>query len=102
MLPAISVQHISGNTPAWQIGLCAKEGGIIVKDTPLNFYFKSLFVGDAGDVLVRGVDGNIIPYRGVLSGATLYVLGNEVVGTATVDGVALTTTATNITWQGGF
>jgi hypothetical protein len=79
----------------------AKEGGIITVDTPLNVYFKLLHVVTGGDVLVRGMDNRIIPYRGILSGGWIPVIGYEVVSAATVDGVSLTTTATDIDWYGG-
>lgn len=98
----LPVENINGLTPAWQIGLTIKNGGLITINTELDFYFKALHIKTGGDVLVRGVDGKIIPFLGMLSGSWVCVLGNAVVSAATVDGQALTTTAADIAWYGGF
>lgn len=103
MLQTIPTIPLSGETPAFQIGLTAKRGGLITIDQPLNEYFKAIAVGTTGgNVLVRGVDNQIIPFLDRPAGSWIYVLGYEVVSAATVDGQALTTTADNLTWIGGF
>lgn len=98
---AISTNPIGPETPASQIGLCAKRGGLITIDEPLTEYFKGVGIGTSGNVLVRGVDNEIIPFLDRPAGSFIYVLGYEVVSAATVDGEELTTTATNLTWIGG-
>jgi hypothetical protein len=84
-----------------RIGDVCTRGGIITLDQEVPEFFKELHVGGTGDLIVLGIDGNYIPYKGLLAGAFVKVLGNKVVSAATVDGVAMTTTATNITWHGG-
>jgi hypothetical protein len=101
MLPTLTVNPIDPNNQARDIGFIAKKGGLITVDTQLPEYFKMLRIGVGGDLLVRGIDNNIIPFRNVLSGGTIVVLGYEVVSAATVDGVPLTTTASEIDWYGG-
>ena len=100
-LATYTADTVSPETRTESIGVVIKTGGIITNDTPTTEYFKLLHIGTAGDALVRGIDGNIIPFLGMLSGDWIPVLGNEVVGAATVDGIACTTTASDITWHGG-
>jgi hypothetical protein len=101
-MQTLTAQPLNPATPTFQIGLTATRGGLITNDTPLNEFFKGLYITTGGDVLVRGIDNEIIPILGRLSGSFVAVLGYEVVSAATVDGQALTTTATDISWVGGF
>jgi hypothetical protein len=100
-LQTIAVNPVDGNTPSSQLGVAIKNGGLITLDAQLPAYFKMLHVGGGGDLLVRGIDNNIIPFLGLVSGQFVPVIGYEVVSAATVDGQALTTTCTDITWHGG-
>jgi hypothetical protein len=86
------------------IGFIIKKGGLITvgtSQTASQGFFKLLHVGAGGDVVVRDLDGNYIPFRGILSGGWLPVLGDMVATSATIDGVLVTTTATEIDWYGG-
>ncbi len=84
-----------------RIGIVCTRGGIITEDVQVQEFFKYLHVGVGGDLIVLGKDNNYIPYFGVNNGATIAVEGNMVVSAATVDGVAMTTTCSDITWHGG-
>lgn len=101
MFQSQNVTHVDPAANVKDMGFLIKEGGIITVDTPLTVCFKMLHVVSGGDVLVRGIDNRIIPFRGILSGAWIPAVGYEVVSEATVDGVDLTTTATDIDWYGG-
>lgn len=100
-LPTFEAEAISPQTRTEDIGVVIKSSGIITNDAIVPQYFKLLHIGTGGDLLVRGVDGNINPFFGLLSGDWVPILGNQVVSAATVDGVACTTTATDVTWHGG-
>lgn len=84
-----------------RIGIPATRGGIITVDTQLTEYFKLIHVGVGGNVIVRGKDNSMIPVLGLSDDSWFPAIGNEVVSAATIDGVAVTTTAENITWYGG-
>lgn len=84
-----------------RIGMPITRGGIITADVQLTEFFKLLHIGQAGDLIVLGKDGRYIPFFGLLDGDWVPVVGNMVVSAATVDGVPMTTTATDITWHGG-
>lgn len=84
-----------------RIGLVITRGGIVTLDAVVPEYFKAIHVGIGGDLIVLGKNGNYIPFYAVPNSTIIYVMGNSVVSAATVDGVAMTTTATGITWHGG-
>ena len=84
-----------------RIGAPITRGGIITEDVQVQEFFKLLHIGGAGDLIVLGKDGSYIPFFGLLDGDWVPVVGNMVVAAATVDGVPMTTSATNITWHGG-
>lgn len=89
-------------TPTKDIGAVATRGGLITIDTPLAEYFKLLHIQTGGNVLILGMDNQVIPYLGISSDSWIWAVGYAVVSAATVDGQALTTTASNIQWYGGF
>jgi len=105
MVDTVLNQHVAEKLPADErtnrIGMAITRGGIITNDVQVSEFFKLLHIGVAGDVIVLGKDGNHIPFRGCLNGDWIFVVGNMCVASATVDGVPLTTSATNITWHGG-
>jgi hypothetical protein len=84
-----------------RIGAPITRGGIITADVQVQEFFKLLHIGLAGDLVVLGKDGNYIPFYGLLNGDWVPVVGNMVAGSATIGGVLVTTTASNITWHGG-
>lgn len=84
-----------------RIGMPITRGGIITEDVQISEFFKLLHIGTAGDLIVLGKDGSYIPFFGLLNGDWVPVVGNMVVSAATVDGVAMTTSASEITWHGG-
>lgn len=84
-----------------RIGVVITRGGIITNDVQVSEFFKLLHIGTAGDVIVKGKDGSNIPFLNCLNGDWIPVMGNMVVSAATIDGVPVTTTATDITWHGG-
>ena len=84
-----------------RIGMPITRGGIITPDVQVSEFFKLLHIGVSGDLIVLGKDGSYIPFFGLLDGDWVPVVGNMVVASATVDGVAMTTTADDITWHGG-
>ena len=88
-------------TPSNEIGAPATRGGLITIDQPLAEYFKLLHVQNGGNVLILGMDNQVIPYLGISSDSWIWAAGYAVVSSATVDGSALTTTASNIQWYGG-
>lgn len=84
-----------------RIGMPITRGGIITNDVQVQEFFKLLHIGTAGDLIVLGKNGSYIPFFNLLNGDWVPVVGNMVVSAATIDGVACTTTATDITWHGG-
>lgn len=84
-----------------RIGIPITRGGIITEDSQLTEFFKLLHIGVGGDLIVLGKDGSYIPFYGLLNGDWVPVIGNMVVSAATVDGVSMTTSASDITWHGG-
>lgn len=100
MATLLTANKLSPQERTNRIGAAITRGGIITEDVETE-YFKWLHIGIGGDLIVLGIDGNYIPFYGLLNGDWIPVVGNMVVSAATVDGVAMTTSATNITWHGG-
>lgn len=84
-----------------RIGVAITRGGIITPDVQVQEFFKLLHIGSAGNLVVLGKDGSYIPFYNLLDGDWVPVMGNMVVSSAVIDGVTVTTGATNITWHGG-
>lgn len=105
MVDTVSNQYTADKLPPQErtnrIGIVCTRGGIITADTQVTEFFKYLHIGTGGDLIVLGRDGNYIPYFGMNNGSTVAVEGNMVVSSATVDGVSMTTTCSDITWHGG-
>jgi hypothetical protein len=96
----------SPNTPTAEIGVVDTRSGILTLDTPLQEYFKKLHVVNAGTngvLLVKDTKtGGIVHYRGLSNGDYVWVVGNAIVSSATIDGVALTSDVASVDWYGGF
>jgi hypothetical protein len=85
------------------MGYIATRGNDVVLDafTQTGEIFKFLHVGGAGDVIILGIDMQLIPWYGAPAGSIIPVAGFKVLSAATINGTPRTTTATNITWYGG-
>lgn len=92
--------------PSMEIGIIPKSGQIIL-DSNFNLmdikvpYFMLIRVGSGGNLLVQGIDGNIISYLEVLDGQWLVGEGNMILSTATINTHVYTTTCNNIVVYGG-
>jgi hypothetical protein len=91
---------LNSQTKPKEISLVITKGGIIALDHEPRERFKWLHVGGGGNLVVEGLDGNPIPFYGILGGSWIPVAGKKVLTSGTVDTVTITTTATNITWHG--
>lgn len=92
--------------PSNEIGFIPKSG-LIVYDTnydlrgeviPRFFMFK---VGGGGDLFIRGIDGEVIPYLGMADSQVMVGEGDIVYNSVTVGENTYTTTCTNICVYGG-
>jgi hypothetical protein len=102
------VLTVSPETKASQLGGFVKSGGISTLDAYTLMAdgtiqtFKWVGVGTGGGhVVVEGVDGNPIYIPALPAGAWRPVLGRRILTGATINGVAVTTTATLVTVYGG-
>lgn len=92
--------------PSMEIGIIPKTGQIIL-DSNFNLmdiklpYFMLIRVGSGGNLLVQGIDGNVIPYLEVLDGQWLVGEGNMILSTTTINTHTYTTTCNNIVVYGG-
>lgn len=77
------------------------EGGFVTPDVETRELFIQLTVGTTGSVIVQNIAGQNRYYPVVIAGSVLPAAGIKVVSSATIDGQAVTTTATNIWWHGG-
>jgi len=94
-------QKIDPNSVTGTIGVAYTRGGIITLDEDVREAFKMLHVGIGGNILVYGLDGNILPLLGVSNDTWIPVLGTKVVSAANIDGDPYTTICSQITWNGG-
>lgn len=99
---------VSPETKASQLGGFIKNGGIATLDTYITMqdgtiqFFKWIGVGTGGGhVIVEGVDGYPIYFPALPAGAMRPVLGRRILSSATINGSAVTTTATLVTVYGG-
>lgn len=93
---------VSGSTPSTDYSIYPTRGGAITIDgAPTPEVFYQLRCGTGGNLIVLGKDGNPIYYPSVFAGETLVTCGLGVLSAATIDGVAVTTTASDIWWYGG-
>lgn len=92
--------------PSMEIGIVPKSGQI-VRDTNFNLldialpHFMLIRVGSGGDIFIRDIDGNVIPYLSVLDGQWLVGEGNMVLSSATLSGHVYSTTCNGIVVYGG-
>ena len=80
------------------------RGGAITIGTPTPERFFQIMVGVTGSLIVQigtGTNATVRYYPLVLAGAIYPIAGDLILSTATVDGNAVTTTASNIWWYGG-
>lgn len=86
-----------------QLGIYPNRGDKVIIDTPTRETFKWVVVrGSAGDIVIKNADGQffLLPACGV--GTPRFGVGVMVASSGTtVDGHIITTTATDIWWQGG-
>lgn len=101
-LPNYQVNYVDPNSRTSNLGGFIKTCGIATLDqlTPQTFKWISIGTG-GGSVIVRGLDGNPIYFPSVPAGALRPVLGNMILTNATINGTAVTTTATQVVWYGG-
>lgn len=100
------VRELDPNKDSHEIGIVPKTGKIVFNGSidlrgivlPRFFLIR---VGTGGDLFIRGIDGQMIPYLGVLDGQYVIGEGNIVYSTIVVDSVLYTTTCTNICVYGG-
>jgi hypothetical protein len=98
-------QKIDPNSPTGTIGGMATRGGVITLNTFITNagggkeMFKWLHIGTAGNIVIEGIDGNVMVAFNAFRG--LYIGGFRVLTSGVVDGNTYTTTAANITWHGG-
>ncbi len=92
--------------PSMEIGIVPKTG-LIIRDTNFDLFdtelsgFMLIRVGSGGDLLIRDIDGDVIPYLAVLDGQWLVGEGNMVLSSATIGGHSYTTTCNQIVVYGG-
>jgi hypothetical protein len=92
--------------PSMEIGIIPKSG-LIVLDTNFDLqdtalpHFMLIRVGSGGDLFIRDIDGNVIPYLQVLDGQWLVGEGDMIYSEAVIDGNTYTTTCNNIVVYGG-
>jgi hypothetical protein len=100
--PTYPVNPVNPVEKADKLGGFIKSCGIATLDEEVGQAFKWIGVGNTGgDVIVRGLDGNPIYFPDVPAGALRPVLGTSILSAATIDGVAVTTSAAQVVWYGG-
>lgn len=64
--------------------------------------FKWIYFISGGDLAVVGIDGNIIPLKGILPNTWVPCMGTAILASGvTPSGMTVTTTATDLSWYGG-
>lgn len=97
-LDPLKVSNEIGIVP--KSGLIVHNGLIDLRGIVIPRFFL-IRVGVGGDLFIRGIDGEMIPYLGVLDGQYIIGEGNIVYNTVVVDAVTYTTTCVNICVYGG-
>lgn len=106
MLSISSTQPVSKQSDSTSYPIYPTQGGAVTLDAPTstNERFYQIMVGVTGSLIVQIGSGNSIKtryYPLVLAGAIYPIAGDMILTSATVDGNAVTTTASNIWWFGG-
>lgn len=91
------INFVNPAAPSVELGPWIRNGDLATVDVDIGQYFKLLHVTIGGDVMVQGQDGAVIPFKGILDGEWIPVIGNKILST-TAKG---DTTAVGIYWYGG-
>lgn len=81
-------------------GLIVYNGSIDLRGMVIPRFFL-IRVAGGGDLFIRGIDGKMIPYLGVLDGQIVPGVGNIIYNTVVFDAVTYATTCTGICAYGG-
>jgi hypothetical protein len=104
--PVYSINKLDPAKPSSDIGVVPKSGMIVYNgdinnlDTLLPAFFM-FRVGGGGDLYMRGFDGSVIPYLGLVDGQTMLGAGNMIYSSVTISGNVYSTSCTDICIYGG-
>lgn len=87
------INNVNPASRTEQVGIWIQKGGTITLDVDLGFVFKFLRVRTAGDLNVKGIDGNSYLVPDAQPGEFFPTWGTTVLSAGT--------TATGIFWFGG-
>jgi len=105
-LEKYQVREVDPNKVSNEIGIVPKTG-LIVYNSIIDLRgiaiprFFLIRVGIGGDLFIRGIDGEMIPYLGVLDGQYIIGEGNIIYNTIVVGSTTYTTTCNDICAYGG-
>jgi len=92
------LNKISNST---QYSIYPSRGGFVTIGTETPELFCQLAVESGGSVIVENKDGTVRYYPQLNPGAIYPIMGTKILASATIDGQAVTTSASNIWWYGG-
>lgn len=101
-LPVFNTQKLDPHAQSREIGVFGSRGGYLIPDQDLDEAFMYVHVGVGGDLVMKGLDDQPIPFFKVTSGSSLGGLFKGVFSSATVPGYGfMETNASQLTWHGG-
>lgn len=99
---AYLTQPISPSARTAETGLWITRSGLVTIGEPWGELCKFLHTSSGGDLVYEHPDGRVGVVLGLLPGSWVPVLASRVLGSALIGESTITTTATGITWHGGF
>lgn len=101
-IPKSKTTPVSGQPYTTAYSIYPTRGGFIIPDIQTPEIFYQIMVGQLGSLIVESKDGGLRYYPVLNTGAIYPITGVRILSAATVDGQAVTTTADNIWWYGGY
>jgi hypothetical protein len=97
-----ATQPISSSARTAETGLWITRSGIVTPEVGFGELSKFIHTSSGGDLVFEYADGKAGVVLGLSPGSWVPVIATRVLTSATFGATTITTTASGLTWHGGF